>query len=76
MSSGRWGRVLSAHMRKGFIRVSQHGVDSAGHSLSRFVGFAGLEVFLFDFPLLFLVGIASLCLALLLVYLPGAVWFW
>ena len=68
--------MLSAHMRKGFTRVSQHGVVSAGYSLSRFVGFVGLGVFLFDFPLLILAGTASLGPALLLVFLPGAVWVW
>ena len=71
MSSGHWGRVLPAHMRKGFTRDFQHGVDPAGYSLSRFVGFVGFGVFLFDFPLLILVGIA-----LLLASLSGAVKFW
>ena len=67
VSSGRRGRVLLAHMRKGFTRVSQHGVVSAGYSL----GFL-----LFDCPLLILAGIALLGLALLLAFLSGAVLVW
>ena len=53
-----------------------HGVVSAGYSLSRFVGFVGLGVFLFDCPLLILAGIALLGPALLLAFLSGAVRAW
>ena len=54
VSSGRWGRVLHAHVRKGFTRVFQHGFIPAGSALSCSVGFAGLGAFLSDCPLLIL----------------------
>ena len=73
MSFGRWGRVLPAHMRKGFTRVSQHGVDFAGYSLSCSVGLAGLWFFLFDCPLLILAGIVLPDFAPLLAFLSDAV---
>ena len=76
MSFGRRGRVLPAHMRKGFIRVSQHGGFSTGYSLSCSVGLVGLGVFLFDQPLSLLAGIALLGYALLLAFLSGAVLVW
>ena len=50
MSFGHWGRVLPAHMRKGFTRVFQHGDVPAGSALSCSVGFAGLGAFLSDCP--------------------------
>ena len=76
VSSGRWGRVLPAHMRKGVTRVFQHGVVPSGSALSCFVGFVGLGAFLFDCPLPTLDGIALPGLALLLAFLLGAVRVW
>ena len=76
MSSACRGRVLPAHMRKGFIRVSQHGGVSTGYSLSCFVGPVGLGVFLSDCPLPLLAGIALPGIALLLAFLSGAAWVW
>ena len=72
VSSGRRGCVLPAHMRKGFIRVSQHGrVLSQLFCWSCWVG-----VFLSDCPLLLLAGIALPGAALLLAFLSGAAWVW
>ena len=51
VSFGHRGRVLPAHVRKGFTRVFQHGVVPAGFALTCSVGIAVLRAFLSDCPL-------------------------